>query len=291
MKLYKYISVNNQIIDGIFKDHFLKFAPAHKLNDPFELKPIFKGFFRDEQKDRQYQDNWMKQYVLNDVRDTDQESFRKAFLDVTYKRTSSINQEVTFEEFCDSPIKYFHEEAYQKISLPRWGVFSLCERKNNLLMWAHYADEHKGMVVELDKHHIFFKQNRTADDIESVLKKVKYTFIRPEVHILENDDREKILFTKSRHWKYEKEWRAIRILEKCDKMIENMHLFQFEPTLITGLYFGMRMPREVKKKIIETAKLNYSPSHLKIYDSRLNKTKYQLDFEEITDWDKFIERL
>lgn len=39
-----------------------------------------------------------------------------------------------------------------------YAVFSLSETKNNLLMWSHYADEHKGIVIEFDFNKPIFER-------------------------------------------------------------------------------------------------------------------------------------
>lgn len=39
-----------------------------------------------------------------------------------------------------------------------YSVFSLSETKNNLLMWSHYADNHKGIVIEFDANQDIFER-------------------------------------------------------------------------------------------------------------------------------------
>ncbi|HHG3336599.1 DUF2971 domain-containing protein [Vibrio parahaemolyticus] len=39
------------------------------------------------------------------------------------------------------------------------AVFSLSETKNNLLMWSHYAQDHKGIVIEFDANEKIFSQD------------------------------------------------------------------------------------------------------------------------------------
>jgi hypothetical protein len=41
----------------------------------------------------------------------------------------------------------------------KFGILSLTAAKENLLMWAHYADEHKGAVVEIDIRDPLFSEN------------------------------------------------------------------------------------------------------------------------------------
>ena len=39
-----------------------------------------------------------------------------------------------------------------RMNLNNMGMISLTEKSNNLLMWSHYADEHRGMVIEIDEN-------------------------------------------------------------------------------------------------------------------------------------------
>ena len=39
-----------------------------------------------------------------------------------------------------------YQETWWKDFLPRLRVFSVTEEKDNLLMWAHYAKDHTGVV-------------------------------------------------------------------------------------------------------------------------------------------------
>ncbi|MEZ9120577.1 DUF2971 domain-containing protein [Vibrio cyclitrophicus] len=56
-----------------------------------------------------------------------------------------------------------------------YSVFSLSETNNNLLMWAHYANEHKGIVIEFDTSRRIFSREyyknqrvlRFIDDVSS----------------------------------------------------------------------------------------------------------------------------
>ncbi|WP_205631947.1 DUF2971 domain-containing protein, partial [Aliivibrio fischeri] len=48
---------------------------------------------------------------------------------------------------------------WAELGLPfyrNYGIISLTETKDNLLMWSHYANEHNGFVVEFDARHEFF---------------------------------------------------------------------------------------------------------------------------------------
>lgn len=58
----------------------------------------------------------------------------------------------------DSPLSDTNILNYIDMSKYRIGIISLTEAKDNLLMWAHYANEHKGMVIGFSIFDKSFKQ-------------------------------------------------------------------------------------------------------------------------------------
>jgi hypothetical protein len=93
------------------------------------------------------------------------------------------------------------------------GIFCLSKRNDSLLMWAHYANDYAGAVVELDVSHEFF----------SGRVDVEYKPLRPRKHISSYvAAHEPIpvseLCAKSDQWEYEREVRIIRCLSECEKV-------------------------------------------------------------------------
>ncbi|QFU21442.1 DUF2971 domain-containing protein [Shewanella sp. YLB-09] len=97
------------------------------------------------------------------------------------------------------------------------GIVSLSETPDNLLMWSHYADEHKGAVVEfliegadpLD----MFNIGKCPTSSDAILGKVNYRKRRNypfSVDVQSLDSiRTHYYLTKSDEWIYEKEHRFI----------------------------------------------------------------------------------
>lgn len=89
--------------------------------------------------------------------------------------------------------------------MSRFGVLCLTEKPDNLLMWSHYADEHRGLCVGFHPHGSPFE----------LLYPVTYVDEIPEIDFLSQDeDRHTKHFHaaichKASCWSYEREWRAI----------------------------------------------------------------------------------
>ncbi|HAU4896449.1 DUF2971 domain-containing protein [Aeromonas hydrophila] len=103
--------------------------------------------------------------------------------------------------------------------LSSYGIVSLSETPRNLLMWAHYADEHKGVCIGYKKNLFIDLENKKETElaIEQYYPiKVNYDSIRPQKlkkgaaknEILKKQITSQLL-TKSNDWIYEKEHRCI----------------------------------------------------------------------------------
>ncbi len=76
-------------------------------------------------------------------------------------------------------------------------------------MWAHYSNEHKGAVIELDIEDPAFQRKGFQE-----VRAVHYTSRRPHLPVNEEVLMEHF-FTKSSEWSYEQEFRIVRHLDDC----------------------------------------------------------------------------
>lgn len=82
-------------------------------------------------------------------------------------------------------------------------ICSFSEINDSLLLWSHYADEHKGICVEYDLM-------RESPEVNAFLQPLIYS---DKIHKIETFEEltslQKIGYTliKAKDWEYEKEWR------------------------------------------------------------------------------------
>jgi len=138
------------------------------------------------------------------------------------------------------------------------GILSLTEKRDNLLMWAHYAAEHTGYVIGFDTTHQYWNNfgDETGNDHASVLRKVDYSDRRPSPGHVAAVTRTEMYFTKSREWQYEQEWRVFRVLEQADHVIglENdlpICLFNYPKESVREVLVGCRASEETENAIVE----------------------------------------
>lgn len=163
-------------------------------------------------------------------------------------------------------------------------VFCVTERQDNIVMWSHYADEHRGAVFKL----------RCLDELDNGLlkaRKVDYTdqfiqfptdayamHITGEKPIDLNLLVDKFAFTKHIDWKYEQEWRVR--LPLLNVVADNPYYDRPEnPKSFDSLYLGCRMLPEEADKIIQLCKLKMP--HIKVYKAIMSSHSFSLDFIEI----------
>jgi hypothetical protein len=84
------------------------------------------------------------------------------------------------------------------------GLFSLAGVSDDILMWSHYADSHRGVSLRFSR--------AGCPAFFNGLRRVTYSVERPALNPIRDDEMqvfEKALLIKSRHWEYEQEWRYL----------------------------------------------------------------------------------
>ena len=151
---------------------------------------------------------------------------------------------------------------------------------DNLLLWAHYAENHWGICLEYE----------IPDEVyRTQFLPVKYSKSQPVLQKVErypegdinagalslgiNGDAA-VFLTKSEDWAYEQEWRMLRIAEQPLEKGEKHAI----PGKLSAVYFGLRTD-EATKKIIY--RLVSSESHIQFWQASLQSGHFSLVFTSI----------
>lgn len=246
MSLYKYLPthvIDNKtqktvnLLECIFKDRTLRFSSPLAFNDPFELRPHIEKIIDEED-----------HLVVNTV-------------------SNHINNNGLANEF------YYN--AVIKPSLPHIGILSLSETHTNLVMWAHYADNHKGIVLELDESHPFFHSAPQNCNLLHRIKKVEYVDARPAITSDGWGSDEKTFLTKSKNWSYEREYRMSILFDNSDTNV-NKYNIQFPPEIVKSVYISCKATQDT----IEYIKL------IACYDEWKHLNIDLLKIDEKAYWEK-----
>lgn len=151
----------------------------------------------------------------------------------------------------------------------------------SLPMWAHYANNHNGCVIEFrnvkesEAQAIINDPNLAKDHPYLLPWRVYYSDKRPSVfdkngETNTNDNGFMTALIKAKEWEYEQEARVIRISEEG--------IYKFSMTQVIAVYLGMKIPIEDKTKIVELIKAqNQILSHnIKIYQIQMEHNTFNL---------------
>jgi hypothetical protein len=175
-------------------------------------------------------------------------------------------------------------EIYHNKSNELIGVLCLTEKRDNLLMWSHYADSHKGFCIKFDTSHNFFNKKRTEQDEFYHLRKVEYFENRPNKTMSEMSGVD-LLLHKSDVWSYEKEWRFCGVLHDSDEKIEcepvNIHLFKYPKEVIKEIILGVNSSDSLELEIKSIISQNQELSHVKLSKAKTSENNYSLEFYDL----------
>jgi len=203
--LYKYRVYNTKSL-SILINKKIWLATPESFNDPFDCNIKFKSQINSE-------------------------AFNK-YLKQTGRTTGDLNRD--YNTFLKGLAEFRNKD------IKKFGVFSMSQIKDNILMWSHYANQHEGFCIEFVR-----SSNNLLGDIE-VTRPVDYHCNYPEVEPLDSNGNidhsifRKMLFTKAKDWSYEKEWRLTYDEGNKEEQL---------PADISSIIFGLRMPEEHKNTI------------------------------------------
>jgi len=154
--------------------------------------------------------------------------------------------------------------SYKK-NIKAVGVFCFAGNAKDILMWSHYADNHKGICIQFE----------VARDFSMLSQAVSITYSPdyPKVNWPGNylDSLAEAILRKYKGWEYEDEHRIVRPKEAYT------HL-KIDPQAVVGVIMGCRVSSEHRKvieEILEERRETGGPP-VRLFTAREHKTKYKL---------------
>ncbi|MCX6183018.1 MAG: DUF2971 domain-containing protein [Bacteroidetes bacterium] len=144
------------------------------------------------------------------------------------------------------------------------GLCCFCKNNENILMWSHYADNHRGVCLEFD-----------TDRDEELFKNpllVKYEKDIPEFNYFNHYEniRDFMLGIKYIKWDYEEE---VRI----NVNVENGNLIKFKKQSLSGIYFGLNC-ENIHQKEIKNILSQKGYSNTLLYGTQKMQRKFKVDY-------------
>ena len=260
---YKYKGIDKDHLDyssRIFTHNELFFSPVDTFNDPFDCR---------------------YRYELNGS-----ESDLAAYYDRVLRKHHPSRNEYERRLETTQWLKEIKSPGYEenlqqgfREKMLEWGIYCLSAVPDDILMWAHYADRHRGVCLKFlnDPNNVFYTR-RKPDDPDFLSHphlfpvEVEYSDEYPVINPLSEDYTDdwrivtKGALTKATQWKYEKEWRIL------DDNGSGPH--QFPSRFLTGIIFGCEISEDHKEMIREWCKDRQPP--IKYYQARRATDAYAL---------------
>lgn len=158
-------------------------------------------------------------------------------------------------------------------------VCSFSSRNDSLLMWSHYADNHRGLCIEYNMSNYKYSDNRSR-----FLYPVIYTNKLMDITDTQLRDSYNILrytlsaLVKADDWKYEREWRLIF----AHGIIPEEQLYNMGKP--DAIQMGARVSSEHQREITRIAERQ----NIDLYKMALSRDNYQLESRILKDADPFF---
>jgi len=227
-KIYKFRKGDDWDIKNL-KNDILKMTSAIKFNDPFDS-------------------------VISVI---NKDTFLEEFLLLSeHPEFNEILKAKSIEELCENMHKdlYPHYEDFLK----KTQICCFSSTIDSILMWSHYANEHKGFCIEYDTKMLLKRL--------LPLYPVKYSNKMP-IWETGNDNFKRGVYTKASEWEYENEWRVIMPVD--DNQLLNIK----DPT---SIYIGCNASETLRNDLIEICKnkkIDCYQAKKDYYDYKLNYVK------------------
>lgn len=256
-KLYKYREFSSRTL-SMLSNNDLYFAVSESFNDPFDCWARKEFEFKDDQ---DFIEKWTPlEASQQNISLEEAHNYVKKMAESKQSKDEYIKRK---------------SQMFQKLVLQTFGICSFSEMSDDILMWSHYSGGHKGMCIEFNRT----SENmlRHASPIEypddDEFPYVNYWLGSNEAQL---DEFVKIILTKSKHWKYEKEWRLIHRLDVIDEHSRG-HSVGYPDEMLSGIIFGLRM--NGKEKI--TVKKTLSGKSVRYYEAKPVNNKFRVEIVEV----------
>jgi len=255
---YKYRSLNAEHRENTFSivlDAKIWFARATELMDPFEV-------------------------VFSFTPESLEESCIRTFAGV--HSTSYDEAKIFYNKLISSGKWTVEDSVRQTINVQKRKLLicSLTKDNENILMWSHYASNHRGICIEfcIKDDYNFYEQSGHNINCDRCLYEVEYSENLCTVDLNAENPASELKKAPTRKycdWKYEKEYRLI-LMDNGNSTTKG-ELIPFNRKILTGIFMGMDISVDDK---------NYCSSICKelgiaLYSSKRDPNRYGIIHERV----------
>jgi DUF2971 family protein len=238
--LYRYDSAERA--KAVLRENSLFYCSPKQFNDPFDgrLQPSFRAS-PDELRQ-------IAKWLANRRAPNAPRSVRKAMARDAGRRLNTEFIERVFQK-------------WQREVLDESGILCMTEKRDDILMWSHYARGHKGVCLEFECQ--FGGSVPLPVIYDEKIPPLNFAKAFGHTEARSNGEREALLefgklifLTKAIDWKYEREWRYI------DFALEGVRRFGlrgFPERFLKGVILGCQMDDSERLELLELARNRSAP--------------------------------
>jgi hypothetical protein len=247
MKIFRYYKAKRGL--SVLEDLELRASLATELNDPFELSPNINP--------AQFNQGRIEMVLRQDY-----------YIDSAYRKEGKQRGFTKKKDFK----RWYLKDISRRAAARRLVCASLVY--DSILMWSHYADNHRGLVLAFDTTKIPFSQ--IPPDCWLT---VKYSNKKAD-YVYSHKDRQfrrkmfAVAASKASGWSYEQE---IRIILAAGSPLRDGHFLRLAPETIAAVYCGYRVSSADENAVRLALAAPYF-KHVELWFASLDEYEYALKF-------------
>ena len=251
--LYRYRSMTSKSLDRTFTHSELYFSRPDQFNDPFDFKTRF-TFSNCKTADvKFYFDKATKEH-RPDLSVIEREEVVERFVEKFEKGDTD------FPKRMENLLEKELPEMTKALK-----VLCLSKVYDDILMWSHYTNGHRGIVLRFDTTAL--KEQFTG------CKKVVYYPDFPTLSDFNKRHEELFILSKSKHWDYEGEWRIIEPV-KDEEKDETGKVYTFDKNVLTGIILGCEISDNDRDRVCMWR--DFGQPQARIYRAKKDNDSYTI---------------
>ncbi|MFY0714287.1 DUF2971 domain-containing protein [Seonamhaeicola sp. NFXS20] len=223
-----------------------------------------------------------KEIIERDIQSLEENYFWSSSIDALNDPWETIVKSDKFEKQSKSLgwlLNQKRKEALSKVqnalmnlleALKKIGIYSLSGNALDEILWAHYANGHKGFCIEYDLDKLLNSYSGTFFSFPIIYTKNPPNIELKDIPSKNQELIKKLAGYKSLRWSYEKEYRITTNFSGP---------YYYEYDALKSIYFGLRMENNFKDLIMKKLK----GRGVKYYQVELESKSYKLKPKSVVD--------
>lgn len=273
MRVFRYFDTKGGV--ATLAEQRMRWASPRAFNDPFEFTPNVQPASDSLIEEKLRSDFWVHDFYekKGKARGLNEAESRAAyFADEFHRRLEQVKS--SREQRADQQRLQFLDDAAK-----HFRILCFSHTYDSILMWSHYAEKHRGIVLEIETDEL-----EPDEDLRSELFEVRYRSSPPLVQSLSSSDDEfeqnfdRAFSTKALHWSYEEEVRIKRTVPEgmdLDEPVYRKLPLGCIKRVIVGCY--THFVKGVMEEVERMANLS-DYSHIKFQRAVIHDREFKLRF-------------